>query len=74
MSRLMSSPTPHLFHVPSRELPCVLLELKASLKPRCPLQLESAWHNEEGWSQGRYGVYHDLDAGAAICQSLGSLS
>ena len=51
-----------LFHVPSQELPRVLLELKASLKPGGVLfSSNPRGHNEEGWSQGRYGVYHDLD-------------
>jgi SAM-dependent methyltransferase len=52
-----------LFHVPSQELPRVLLELKASLKPGGVLfSPNPCGHNEEGWCQGRYGVYHDLDA------------
>jgi SAM-dependent methyltransferase len=52
-----------LFHVPSQELPRVLLELKASLKPAGVLfSSNPRGHNEEGWSQGRYGVYHDLAA------------
>src|SRR5262249_35959034 len=52
-----------LFHVPSQELPRVLLELKASLKPGGALfSSNPRGHNEEGWSQGRYGVYHDLEA------------
>jgi len=51
-----------LFHVPSQELPRVLLELKASLKPGGVLfSSNPRGHNEEGWSQGRYGVYHDPD-------------
>jgi SAM-dependent methyltransferase len=51
-----------LFHVPSQELPRVLLELHASLKPAGVL-FSSNPHgrNEEGWNGGRYGVYHDLD-------------
>ena len=51
-----------LFHVPSQELPRVLLELRASLKPGGVL-FSSNPHgpNEEGWNGGRYGVYHDLD-------------
>jgi SAM-dependent methyltransferase len=51
-----------LFHVPSQELPHVLLELHASLKPAGVL-FSSNPHggNEEGWSRGRYGVYHDLE-------------
>jgi SAM-dependent methyltransferase len=52
-----------LFHVPSQELPRVLLELKSSLKPGGVLfSSNPRGHNEEGWSQGRYGAYHDLDA------------
>src|SRR5712671_2965427 len=52
-----------LFHVPSQELPRVLRELHASLKPGGVLfSSNPRGHNEEGWSQGRYGAYHDLDA------------
>jgi SAM-dependent methyltransferase len=51
-----------LFHVPSQELPRVLLELHASLKPGGVLFSSNPHgHNEEGWNGGRYGVYHDLD-------------
>lgn len=51
-----------LFHVPSQELPRVLLELHASLKPGGVLfSSNPRGHNEEGWNGGRYGVYHDLD-------------
>ena len=51
-----------LFHVPSQELPRVLLELRATLKPRGVL-FSSNPHgrNEEGWNGERYGVYHDLE-------------
>ena len=51
-----------LFHVPSQELPRVLLALHATLKPRGVL-FSSNPHgdNEEGWYQGRYAVYHDLE-------------
>ena len=51
-----------LFHVPSQELPRVLLELHATLKPRGVL-FSSNPHgrNEEGWNNGRYGAYHDLE-------------
>src|SRR5688572_29017274 len=51
-----------LFHVPSRELPRVLRELHATLKPRGVLfSSNPLGHNEEGWNRGRYGAYHDLD-------------
>jgi len=51
-----------LFHVPSRELPRVLGELHAAIKPGGVL-FSSNPHgaNEEGWNRGRYGVYHDLE-------------
>ena len=50
-----------LFHVPSQELPRVLRELNATLKPGGVL-FSSNPHgdNSEGWSRGRYGAYHDL--------------
>ena len=51
-----------LFHVPSQELPRVLRELHATLKPRGVLFTSNPHgHNEEGWNRGRYGVYHDLE-------------
>ena len=52
-----------LFHVPSQELPRVLIELNATLKPKGVLfSSNSRGRNEEGWAQGRYGVYHDLES------------
>ncbi|MGH6833986.1 MAG: class I SAM-dependent methyltransferase [Methylocella sp.] len=50
-----------LFHVPSQELPRVLLQLHATLKPNGALfSSNPRGRNEEGWNGGRYGVYHDL--------------
>ena len=51
-----------LFHVPSQELPRVLRELHATLKPGGVL-FSSNPHgqNEEGWNRGRFGAYHDLE-------------
>jgi len=51
-----------LFHVPSQQLPRVLGELHAALKPGGVL-FSSNPHgaNEEGWNRGRYGAYHDLE-------------
>ncbi len=51
-----------LFHVPSQELPRVLLELHASLKPGGVLFSSNPHgNNEEGWNGRRCGAYHDLD-------------
>jgi len=51
-----------LFHVPSQELPRVLLELHASLKPGGVLFCSNPrGNNEEGWNGGRYGAYYNLD-------------
>src|SRR5215472_3891412 len=50
-----------LFHVPSQELPRVLLELHATLKPRGVLFSSNPHgHNEEGWAGARYAAFHDL--------------
>jgi SAM-dependent methyltransferase len=52
-----------LFHVPARELPRVLGELHATLRPGGVLfSSNPRGENEEGWSRGRYGVWHDLAA------------
>ncbi len=51
-----------LFHVPAQELPRVLGELRAALRPRGVL-FSSNPHGqgEEGWRADRYGAYHDLE-------------
>ena len=52
-----------LFHVPSKELPRVLRELHAALRPRGVLFASNPrGNNEEGWNGGRYGTYHDLES------------
>lgn len=52
-----------LFHVPSQELPRVLAALHATLKPGGVLfSSNPRGNNEEGWSRGRYGAYHDLES------------
>ncbi len=52
-----------LFHVPAQELPRVLRELHAALKPGGVLfSSNPRGSNEEGWNRGRYGSYHDLEA------------
>jgi SAM-dependent methyltransferase len=61
-----------LFHVPSQELPRVLLELRASLKRGGVLFSSNPHgHNEEGWNSGRYGVYHDLDTWRGFVSAAG---
>ncbi|MCI0468229.1 MAG: class I SAM-dependent methyltransferase [Beijerinckiaceae bacterium] len=52
-----------LFHVPSRELLRVLGNLYACLKPGGILFSSiPRGQNQEGWTQNRYGVFHDLTA------------
>ena len=52
-----------LFHVPRADLPRVLRELHATLKPGGALFSSiPRGNNEEGWTRGRYGSYHDLEA------------
>ena len=51
-----------LFHVPSQELPRVLKQLWATLKPSGVLfSSNPRGDNEEGWNGGRYGVYYNLE-------------
>jgi len=61
-----------LFHVPGQELPRVLRELHAALKPRGVL-FSSNPHgmNEEGWNGERYGAYHDLESWRAYLSAAG---
>jgi SAM-dependent methyltransferase len=50
-----------LFHVPSQELSRVLRQLHATLKPDGVLFCSNPrGDNEEGWSDGRYAVFHNL--------------
>jgi SAM-dependent methyltransferase len=51
-----------LFHVPSQELPRVLLELSTTLKPRGVLFCSNPrGNNQEGFSGDRYSCFFDLD-------------
>jgi SAM-dependent methyltransferase len=51
-----------LFHVPSQELPRVLTELHATLKPAGVLfSSNPRGDGEEGWSGGRFGAFHDWE-------------
>ncbi|EIK98431.1 hypothetical protein PMM47T1_00285 [Pseudomonas sp. M47T1] len=51
-----------LFHIPSQELPRVLSQLHATLKPGGVLfSSNPRGDNQEGWKGPRYGAYHDLE-------------
>ena len=61
-----------LFHVPSQELPRVLRELHATLKPGGVLfSSNPRGSNEEGWNRGRYGAYHDLETWRGYLRDAG---
>ncbi|MEI7612667.1 MAG: class I SAM-dependent methyltransferase [Betaproteobacteria bacterium] len=52
-----------LFHIPRRDLPRVLRQIRAALKPDGVLfSSNPRGANEEGWNNGRYGAYHDLES------------
>ena len=61
-----------LFHVPSQELPRVLRDLCATLKPGGVLfSSNPRGDNSEGWNRGRYGAYHGFDAWSAFVTAAG---
>ena len=61
-----------LFHVPGQELPRVLGELHATLRPGGVLFCSNPrGTNEEGWNRGRYGAYHDLETWRRYAQGAG---
>ncbi|MCD6077129.1 MAG: SAM-dependent methyltransferase [Ramlibacter sp.] len=61
-----------LFHVPRRDLPRVLRELHAALQPAGALFTSNPrGDNQEGWTGGRYGVFHDLAAWRGFLQEAG---
>jgi SAM-dependent methyltransferase len=61
-----------LFHVPHQELPRVLGELRAALKPGGVLfSSNPRGDNTEGWAQGRYGAWHDLEGWRAYLAAAG---
>lgn len=52
-----------LFHVPRAHLARVLRELHAALRPGGVLFCSNPrGHDEEGWSGGRYGVWHEPES------------
>ena len=61
-----------LFHVPRADLPRVLLELRATLKPRGVLFSSTPrGDNHEGWNGGRYGAWHDLESWRGFVTAAG---
>ncbi len=61
-----------LFHVPSQELPRILGELHAALRPGGVLfSSNPRGANQEGWNGGRYCVYHDLSTWRAYLAHAG---
>ena len=61
-----------LFHVPRRELPRVLGELHATLRPHGVLFASNPrGRNVEGWQGERYGVWHDLPTWSALVRAAG---
>ena len=61
-----------LFHVPQQELPRVLRELHATLKPGGVLfSSNPRGDNSAGWNGGRYGAYHDFEAWRAYVTAAG---
>jgi SAM-dependent methyltransferase len=61
-----------LFHVPTQELPRVLSELRATLKPGGVLfSSNPRGDNQEGWNQGRYGAYHSLETWRRFLERTG---
>jgi SAM-dependent methyltransferase len=61
-----------LFHVPRQELPRVLRELHAALKPNGALfSSNPRGDNQEGWHGDRYGVFYDWDSWSACMTAAG---
>ncbi|MCW8915658.1 MAG: class I SAM-dependent methyltransferase [Magnetovibrio sp.] len=61
-----------LFHVPIQELPRVLGELYAALKPGGVLfSSNPRGQNEEGYNGERFGAYHDYETWSDFCTTAG---
>jgi SAM-dependent methyltransferase len=61
-----------LFHVPSQELPRVLLELHKTLKPRGVLfSSNPRGDGGEGWNGDRYGAFHDWETWRGFMNAAG---
>ena len=61
-----------LFHVPRQELPRVLRQLRAALKPGGVLfSSNPRGGNDEGWSGQRYGSWHDYESWKVLLEAAG---
>jgi SAM-dependent methyltransferase len=61
-----------LFHIPSQELPRVLRQLHASLRPGGVLfSSNPRGDNQEGWNGDRYAAYYDLVHWRALLVAAG---
>ena len=61
-----------LFHVPGQELPRVLAQLWATLRPGGVLFASNPrGDNREGFNGARYGAYHDLEQWRALVTARG---
>jgi len=64
-----------LFHVPTQELPRVLRELHATLKPGGVLfSSNPRGEGQEGWSGARYSAFHDLEAWRGYVSGAGFMA
>ena len=61
-----------LFHVPTRALPGVLVDLHATLRPGGVLFASNPrGENQEGWNGDRYGAYHDFESWSQLVLGAG---
>ena len=60
-----------MFHVPSKELPRVLLELHTALRPNGILFTSNPRGNAEGWNGQRYGHYMELEDSKLFLEKAG---
>lgn len=61
-----------MFHVPGAELPRVLGQLHAALKPGGVFfSSNPRGHGEEGWNGERYGAYHDWESWRGFMHGAG---
>ena len=60
-----------MFHVPSKELPRVLLELHTALRPNGILFTSNPRGNAEGWNGERYGHYMELEDSEVFLKEAG---